>query len=174
MDAGGSERDSPAVDEMGAAIAHQLNEPLAALLQFLGEIQQRDDARPDDLRSHSIKKMVNLALAEVHRACSIMQKLDRRAGLLNGHRVTVAGRRGDIEAWSDHDSVHLRNSIQSRLTPREWEALKLITGGSSNKEGGRVMGISTRTFEVHRAHLMQKLGARNAADLVRMSLSAAR
>jgi two-component system, LuxR family, response regulator FixJ len=57
------------------------------------------------------------------------------------------------------------------LTPREHEVLALITSGSSNKEGGHRLGISTRTFEVHRAHLMGKLGARNAADLVRIALS---
>jgi DNA-binding NarL/FixJ family response regulator len=48
--------------------------------------------------------------------------------------------------------------------------LTLITGGCSNKEGGHRLGISTRTFEAHRAHLMGKLGARNAADLVRAAL----
>jgi DNA-binding CsgD family transcriptional regulator len=49
--------------------------------------------------------------------------------------------------------------------------LALITGGASNKEGGHRLGISKRTFEAHRAHLMGKLGAKNAADLVRMALS---
>jgi DNA-binding CsgD family transcriptional regulator len=48
--------------------------------------------------------------------------------------------------------------------------LALITGGVSNKEGGHRLGISKRTFESHRAHLMGKLGAKNAADLVRMTL----
>ena len=54
-----------------------------------------------------------------------------------------------------------------RLTPREQEVLALITGGCSNKEGSYRLGISTRTFEAHRARLMGKLGARNAADLIR-------
>jgi FixJ family two-component response regulator len=56
------------------------------------------------------------------------------------------------------------------LTPREREVLAQITAGASNKEAGRRLGISPRTVEVHRARIMEKLGARNAADLVRMVL----
>jgi DNA-binding NarL/FixJ family response regulator len=60
---------------------------------------------------------------------------------------------------------------QRRVTPREREVLTLVANGVTNKEGAHRLGISIRTFEVHRAHLMDKLGARNAADLVRMALS---
>jgi len=59
------------------------------------------------------------------------------------------------------------------LTPREREVAELIADGNSNKEAGRRLGISPRTVELHRAHLMEKLGARNAADLVRIVLSRA-
>jgi FixJ family two-component response regulator len=57
------------------------------------------------------------------------------------------------------------------LTPRECEVLTQIAGGSSNKEAGRELGISPRTVEVHRARIMNKLGAKNAADLVRIVMS---
>lgn len=57
------------------------------------------------------------------------------------------------------------------LTPRERDVLKEIAGGASNKEAGRTLGISPRTIEVHRARVMEKLGAKNAADLVRIVLS---
>lgn len=60
---------------------------------------------------------------------------------------------------------------QSLLTPREREVLSQIAEGASNKEVGRRLGISPRTVEVHRARLMEKIGARNAADLVRIVLS---
>jgi len=56
------------------------------------------------------------------------------------------------------------------LTRRETEVLQEITEGASNKEAGRKLGISPRTVEVHRARIMEKLGARNAADLVRIVL----
>ena len=57
------------------------------------------------------------------------------------------------------------------LTRREWEIALLIAEGASNKEAGRRLGISPRTVEQHRANIMAKLGARNAADLVRIVLS---
>ena len=59
------------------------------------------------------------------------------------------------------------------LTRRERDVLAQIASGASNKEAGRLLGISPRTVEVHRARIMEKLGARNAADLVRIVLSEA-
>ncbi len=59
----------------------------------------------------------------------------------------------------------------NQLTPREREVLQLITNGQSNKEAGRELGISPRTIEVHRARVMEKLGARNTADLIRIVLT---
>lgn len=59
----------------------------------------------------------------------------------------------------------------AQLTPREQQVLQLITNGQSNKEAGRQLGISPRTIEVHRARVMEKLGARNTADLMRIVLT---
>ncbi len=57
---------------------------------------------------------------------------------------------------------------RERLTPREGQVLGEITAGASNKEAGSRLGISPRTIEVHRARIMEKLAAKNAADLVRI------
>ena len=70
------------------------------------------------------------------------------------------------------NSARLRNfPDRELLTPREGEVLSRIADGASNKEAGRQLGISPRTVEVHRARIMEKLGAKNAADLVRIVLS---
>ena len=61
-----------------------------------------------------------------------------------------------------------------RLTLREREVLGRIAQGASNKEAGRELGISPRTIEVHRARIMEKLGAKNAADLMRIVLGKGR
>ena len=60
------------------------------------------------------------------------------------------------------------------LTRREREVLEQFTSGASNKEAGRHLGISPRTIEDHRANIMKKLGARNAADLVRIVMTTQR
>lgn len=57
-----------------------------------------------------------------------------------------------------------------QLTAREREVLQFITDGQSNKETGRELGISPRTVEVHRARVMEKLSAKNTADLMRIIL----
>ena len=69
------------------------------------------------------------------------------------------------------DIVTPRFPGDDRLTEREREVLAQITSGASNKEAGRRLGISPRTIEVHRARIMDKLGAKNAADLVRITLN---
>lgn len=86
--------------------------------------------------------------------------------------------RGAIEAWARRHDNGADLGIASRrfpgrdlLTPREHEVLAKIAAGASNKEAGRMLGISPRTIEVHRARIMEKLGAKNAADLVRIVLS---
>lgn len=57
------------------------------------------------------------------------------------------------------------------LTPREREVLQLIINGKTNKEAGDLLEISNRTIEVHRARIMDKLGAQNTADLMRIVLT---
>lgn len=57
------------------------------------------------------------------------------------------------------------------LTGREREVLSQVARGASNKEAGRRLGISPRTVEVHRARIMDKLGAKNTADLIRIVFS---
>jgi two-component system, LuxR family, response regulator FixJ len=83
-----------------------------------------------------------------------------------------------VESWTrraaNGNGVDLRSLKwpgSERLTPRERDVLTQIAGGASNKEAGRQLGISPRTIEVHRARIMEKLGARNAADLVRIVLT---
>jgi two-component system, LuxR family, response regulator FixJ len=54
------------------------------------------------------------------------------------------------------------------LTAREREVLQLVSTGKLNKVIAADLGVSRRTIEVHRARLMEKLGARSLAQLVRI------
>lgn len=77
------------------------------------------------------------------------------------YRGSMVGR---IDGLADFPGLAL-------LTRRERDVLAQVAHGASNKEAGRRLGISPRTIEVHRARIMDKLGARNAADLMRIVLS---
>jgi two-component system response regulator FixJ len=56
------------------------------------------------------------------------------------------------------------------LTRREREVLAQIAASATNKEAALNLGISQRTVEIHRAHIMHKLGAKNSVDLARKVL----
>ena len=60
-------------------------------------------------------------------------------------------------------------SLQS-LSPREREVLDALIAGETSKEIARRFTLSPRTVEVHRAHILKKIGARNTADLLRRVL----
>jgi FixJ family two-component response regulator len=86
--------------------------------------------------------------------------------------------RGAIEAQANRlaDDPTLEPRVStfpgaSSLTPREHEVLAQIVGCASNKEAATKLGISRRTVEIHRAHIMQKLGAKNSMDLMRIVMS---
>ena len=61
-----------------------------------------------------------------------------------------------------------------RLTPREREVLERAARGLHAKEIATALGISPRTVEVHKTRIMEKLGVRNIAELVRFALAAGR
>lgn len=54
-----------------------------------------------------------------------------------------------------------------RLTPREREVFHLVVEGKASKEVSRLLGISVKTAENHRARLMEKLTVHNTAELVK-------
>lgn len=57
-----------------------------------------------------------------------------------------------------------------RLTARERQMLELIGKGQTNNQIAAALGISVKTVERHRTHLMQKLDAHNLAELIRNAI----
>ncbi len=87
---------------------------------------------------------------------------------------TLPGNSNQDPGTTDGQSLshHVRQASQS-LTAREWQVFDLLISGLSNKLIAHELAISPRTVEIHRAHLMKKMGVRNAASLVRIAMAAA-
>jgi two-component system response regulator FixJ len=71
----------------------------------------------------------------------------------------------------DRDAAAAAQRIAT-LSPREREVLEGLVGGRSNKEIAFDLGISTRTVEVHRSRMMERLDVRQFAEAVRLAVLA--
>jgi DNA-binding NarL/FixJ family response regulator len=84
---------------------------------------------------------------------------------------SIAKRLGEIQEKSIGRGNKPRKGA-TRLTSRELEVLQLIAEGMGNKEAASQLGISIKTVEKHRQHLMSKLGIHDTAGLTRYAISA--
>ena len=98
-----------------------------------------------------------------------------------------AARRQLPEAIRPHEHARLRAAVgQARrpeelpcaeidgaqLTAREREVLTLVAAGKANKEVAAELGLSPKTVEVHRAHVMSKMSVDSLAELIRVAILA--
>ena len=85
---------------------------------------------------------------------------------------------GAIEAARQHTGTAATPALDraavvsavDRLTPREREVMELVVAGHANKVIAHRLNIALRTVEIHRARVMEKTGARNLSELVRMAI----
>jgi FixJ family two-component response regulator len=100
-------------------------------------------------------------------AFDFLQKPFRDQDLLdriNGALKLDAQNRESVDRLAD------LKARQESLTPREHEVLALVVDGKANKVIAIDLGLSERTVEIHRANVMEKMGARSVAHLVKMHL----
>lgn len=102
-----------------------------------------------------------------HGAFDFLQKPFRDQDLIDRVQRALAS---DVE---QRKVLLQRETLRQRfdsLTPREQEVLALVTQGKANKVMAGDLGVSQRTVEIHRARVMEKMGAHSLAQLVRMVL----
>jgi FixJ family two-component response regulator len=104
-----------------------------------------------------------------HGAFDFLQKPFRDQDLIDRIQKALARDRETRSELQKHDQIRTR--LES-LTPRERDVLQLLAQGRQNKVMASELGLSQRTVEIHRAHVMEKMGARSVAQLVRMLLDA--
>ena len=92
-------------------------------------------------------------VAQINAAVEIWQRRKREGAEVSRLRVSFPG--------------------QELLTPRERDVLARIADGDTSKEAALSLGISPRTVEIHRGHIMRKLGAKKPIDLARRVLGRA-
>ena len=94
--------------------------------------------------------------------------LPLRAERLNAC-LTRIGREAAIVSAVRQRTIQAQR-LMALLSDREREVLDALAEGGSNKDIARQLNISPRTVEIHRANMMTKLGARHAAQAIRMRM----
>ena len=101
-------------------------------------------------------------------AFDFLQKPFRDQDLID--RINAALKQDAQNRESVERLADLRQRAES-LTPREREVMAHVVDGKANKVIAIDLGLSERTVEIHRANVMEKMGARSVAHLVKMHLT---
>jgi FixJ family two-component response regulator len=76
----------------------------------------------------------------------------------------------EAELWRARCRRKTLRESYAQLSQREKQVLKWVSAGYSSKEIASAMGISSRTVDVHRAHVMEKMRAKSLADLIALAM----
>jgi FixJ family two-component response regulator len=112
--------------------------------------------------SPSVEKAVTAIRAG---ALNFLPKPVGAGTLLESVRLAVMGSRRDRETQERRKTVAARFA---ELTPREHEVLEYVMAGRLNKQTAAILGTVEKTIKVHRARVMEKVGARNLPELVQL------
>ncbi len=82
-----------------------------------------------------------------------------------GNEVILADR--EKQAQNQYHDIRQRFI---EISPREQEVLKLLVASESTKSMARILNISTKTIELHRANLLRKTGAKSSIELVKLAV----
>ena len=102
------------------------------------------------------------------RACGFLSKM--LTGQELADRICEVGR-GIALGPSDDRLVGRTQPVSRNLSPREHQVLALLADGNSNKQIATALGLSARTVEKHRAHVMDKLGLKSVALLTKYAVA---
>ena len=99
-------------------------------------------------------------------AMDFLQKPFKDKELLRAVSLGIEKHRSLLQEQKEMKTLHAR---METLTPRELEIFGLVVSGMLNKQIAFDLGISEKTVKVHRARVMEKMGAESLPDLVRFA-----
>jgi predicted ATPase/DNA-binding NarL/FixJ family response regulator len=146
------------------ALAHVASERAhyenaARLIGAAGALRERvavPQLDTEQASSSAVERIVARALGP--RDADSLMHVGRTMPVQQAADLAVAVALGTAPADADH-------SDQVPLTPRERQVAALVASGRTNRQIGRVLGISEKTAEVHLHHVMSKLDARSRAEV---------
>ena len=181
------EEDVSVEDEGGSADdairLARLHKPDVVLLDVVMPGRSGLEATPDILEAAPEAKVLVLSMQDdpsyvreafASGASGYLLKEAADAELVAAVREVAAGRRyvhptlGARLAAAEAEAE--RRAAEDPLSDREREVLRLLALGHTNQEIAKMLYISVRTAETHRAHIMQKLRLSTRAELVRHAL----
>ena len=131
------------------------------------------------LSAHSdevyVEKMIEAGVAgflEKQSSAEILTKAIHEVAKGRSFFSPAIARRLQNNPSKPRDRDGLLKANATRLTSRETEVLQLVAEGSANKQVASELGISIKTVEKHRQHLMDKLNIHDTAGLTRYAIAA--
>jgi len=143
----------------GLDLAHQLKKHLPRIEILLYTMHDREDVIIEILRA-GVRGFVLKSDTEKHLLAALDALAIRRPYFSGAVSETLLEKFLESKPQPGHSS----------LTHREREVVQLIAEGRINKEIARLLDISVKTVETHRASAMRKLNLRTTADLVRYAI----
>lgn len=134
-------------------------------LELVRELKSRDVGTPIVLiTGHGD---VDMAVAAIKvGAANFIEKPFDESRLLASIRMAIE----EIQQRENADQQKDLPAKFQSLTARQRQVMELAVAGLSNKEIGSQLNISPKTVENHRAWVMERIGARNIAELVRLAM----
>jgi DNA-binding NarL/FixJ family response regulator len=163
------------------------NELVAAVDRLLPDIVMTDIAMPgmDGLvaiaRIHEKHPAVRLIVISTHDTADFMKRAvaSGACGYLtkDASPAELALAVSSVMAGGNYFSAQVSRSLlnpaavtEDELTQRQIEILSLLAGGLGSKEIGLKLGISSKTVDVHRARIMDRLGLHDVSSLTRYAI----
>jgi DNA-binding NarL/FixJ family response regulator len=128
-------------------------------------------AHSDDEYIERMREAGVAGFLEKQTSAEVLTKAIREVAAGRAYYSPAIARRLGAIAGKPRDREGMIKANSSRLTSRESEVLQLVAEGSANKQVAAELGISIKTVEKHRQHLMDKLNIHETAGLTRYAIA---